>query len=489
MNNFWTQILKRRIFLKKFFSLSRPLTDPKYFLESEYYLKSFDKFIRSTRVTRPKMNSTDLRTLTDDDEDDGINDENIIDGEEPIIILNWYDNRYDNKSKEFLSFDYGRNWKGYKYLYQSSPSCGSCWFTNDRNFEKRADSILIDNTQFPSVNSDVPNTVNRTQNQYWVFWGRESATKGFDTIGKFVEPDRFGNILDSSYNLTTSYRSDSDIPYHPKIDDILVQTRYQDGEIEVDNDDEYLEKILKNKFTLEENRNYAAWLVSNCDNTPGAVARLEMSKRMKKAGINFDGYGKCFEDNFQNFKNRHYKKGELDRGHRWRGHSEDNISQYLSKYKFYFAFENAMHCNDYLSEKFWRNSLETELVPIVYGVHKMDLERLAPPNSYIYVDDDTDLEKLAKDLFRLHKNDEAYMKYHEWRRLKPDFSKVYSDIVHSATGKSSYGHVTEVNRKCGLCQMMREKKKLEYPKKMIKSVSTYWWLDLHDESCLGIKKP
>ena len=29
----------------------------------------------------------------------------------------------------------------------------------------------------------------------------------------------------------------------------------------------------------------------------------------------------------------------------------------ISKHKFYLAFENAIHCNDYISEKFWRNGL------------------------------------------------------------------------------------------------------------------------------------
>ena len=43
---------------------------------------------------------------------------------------------------------------------------------------------------------------------------------------------------------------------------------------------------------------------------------------------------------------------------------KNDTSQFpLQKLKFYLAFENGYHCNDYISEKFWRNSLAFELVP------------------------------------------------------------------------------------------------------------------------------
>ena len=51
---------------------------------------------------------------------------------------------------------------------------------------------------------------------------------------------------------------------------------------------------------------------------------------------------------------------------------------HFSKYKFYLAFENSNHCNDYISEKFWRNSLAQGLVPIVSGPHPDDVKAVAP---------------------------------------------------------------------------------------------------------------
>ena len=56
----------------------------------------------------------------------------------------------------------------------------------------------------------------------------------------------------------------------------------------------------------------------------------------------------------------------------------------ISKYKFYLAFENAIHCNDYISEKFWRNSLGSGVVPIVFGPHPADVAAVAPTYSYIH---------------------------------------------------------------------------------------------------------
>ena len=69
---------------------------------------------------------------------------------------------------------------------------------------------------------------------------------------------------------------------------------------------------------------------------------------MIDAGLKLDGYGACFD--------RPVDKSP------WGGTKLGN--GLISKYKFYLAFENALHCNDYISEKFWRNSLGTGAVPL-----------------------------------------------------------------------------------------------------------------------------
>jgi hypothetical protein len=60
------------------------------------------------------------------------------------------------------------------------------------------------------------------------------------------------------------------------------------------------------------------------------------------------------------------------------------------------AFENAYHCTDYISEKFWRNSFSFELVPVIFGPHVDDVRKVAPPNSFIHADEFETADDLVK---------------------------------------------------------------------------------------------
>ena len=97
----------------------------------------------------------------------------------------------------------------------------------------------------------------------------------------------------------------------------------------------------------------------------------------------------------------------------------------LEKYKFYLAFENSIHCNDYISEKFWRNSLGTGAVPVVFGPWKQDVIDIAPKGSFIHTDDFKTPGDLVRYLDYLDKNDTAYLEYHFWRSSSPNFSNVF----------------------------------------------------------------
>ena len=56
---------------------------------------------------------------------------------------------------------------------------------------------------------------------------------------------------------------------------------------------------------------------------------------------------------------------------------------------------------------------------------------MAPPNSYIHVEDFNTPHKLVQYLDYLDKNEMAYAQYHQWRAMKPDFSSP----IRSGTGK------------------------------------------------------
>uniref|UniRef100_A0A5K3FVL8 Fucosyltransferase n=1 Tax=Mesocestoides corti TaxID=53468 RepID=A0A5K3FVL8_MESCO len=94
---------------------------------------------------------------------------------------------------------------------------------------------------------------------------------------------------------------------------------------------------------------------------------------------------------------------------------EANCFEMISKKsKFYLAFENS-NCQDYVTEKLFRNAFMNGLVPIVYGTREDNYKDLAPPNSYIHVNQFQSLKHLVEYLKYLHENDTAYANYFAWK--------------------------------------------------------------------------
>ena len=95
------------------------------------------------------------------------------------------------------------------------------------------------------------------------------------------------------------------------------------------------------------------------------------NKALISAGLKLDGYGECFNRTIETKP--------------WS--TKPEAKTLFNQYKFYLAFENSIHCKDYISEKFWRNAIFSGSVPVVFGPHKEDVAALAPPNSFIHTDD------------------------------------------------------------------------------------------------------
>lgn len=153
--------------------------------------------------------------------------------------------------------------------------------------------------------------------------------------------------------------------------------------------DQQIDELVAQKERL------ALWVVSNCGRgggMSGARGRMEFGIKMKKLGLDLELGGKCFKNRRKDFENR--------------------------KFKFYFAFENSWNCSDYITEKFWENSLGQGAVPVVLGAAKGDYLETAPPNSFIYAHDFESPEKLADYLLYLDKNNTAYKQYFQWMKLE-----------------------------------------------------------------------
>ncbi|XP_030845066.1 glycoprotein 3-alpha-L-fucosyltransferase A-like [Strongylocentrotus purpuratus] len=209
----------------------------------------------------------------------------------------------------------------------------------------------------------------RPLNQAWVFYSLESPRH---TGGNAVPPSKYDRI----YNYTISYRPSSTIlgPYG-LYDKTLPQISSHG-----------------NRNWAKEKTGLVAWAASNCGT--GSWRRYEFVKKLAKH-VSVDMYGGC--GNIKCPKN------------------SDDCWKRIRSHKFYLAVENS-ECRDYITEKFWWNSLLHDIVPIVYGPPREDYERVAPPNSFIHLQDFKNFGELVDYIHLLDSNDTLYNSYFEWKR-------------------------------------------------------------------------
>ena len=91
------------------------------------------------------------------------------------------------------------------------------------------------------------------------------------------------------------------------------------------------------------------------------------------------------------------------------------LNMLANDYKFYLAFENS-NCKDYISEKFYINGLRHNILPIVMGPSHEDYTAVAPPHSFLHVDQFKNPAQLAKYLNMLDRDFDMYNKFFEWQR-------------------------------------------------------------------------
>ncbi|CAD5214640.1 unnamed protein product [Bursaphelenchus okinawaensis] len=216
-------------------------------------------------------------------------------------------------------------------------------------------------------------------------------------------------------NYIASYRYDSDFPtpygYVKKIKQQLPTKRHI-------NSKEKSGKIL--------------WLVSNCF-TP---SRRDVIADALSQYMTVDIKGKC-------------GMGRVG--------TEEGFRLMREEYKFYLAFENSQ-CKDYVTEKLF-NALRNDILPIVYGEKKSFYEKIAPPHSFIHVDDFDSVKKLAEYLIYLDKTPSAYAEYFKW--------------------KSNY-YLSNSQFYCRLCSKLQEK-----TTKVYGSLNDWW----SKKDCTQVSRP
>ncbi|XP_042300393.1 LOW QUALITY PROTEIN: 3-galactosyl-N-acetylglucosaminide 4-alpha-L-fucosyltransferase FUT3-like, partial [Sceloporus undulatus] len=231
-----------------------------------------------------------------------------------------------------------------------------CQFTVDRSWYPKADAVLVHHYDVYLDAQKLPLDP-RSPIQRWVWYSPEPPSK--HPVPAF---------MDNLFNLTMSYRRDSDIyaPYG------------------------WLEMLPgPQEVTIPPKSKLVAWVVSNWkpDYVQGRVRYYEELRKH----IQVDVYG---------------------RGHR--PLPGNQLLPTLSHYKFYLAFENSQH-EDYISEKVWRNAFHSGAVPVVLGPPRKNYESHIPPDSFIHVDDFLSPQELAAFLHALDKNATRYASYFRWR--------------------------------------------------------------------------
>ncbi|XP_053149193.1 3-galactosyl-N-acetylglucosaminide 4-alpha-L-fucosyltransferase FUT3-like [Hemicordylus capensis] len=229
-----------------------------------------------------------------------------------------------------------------------------CHITANRSWYHKADAVIIHHRDVCYSPRQLPQGP-RPPFQRWIWFNLEPPSNS-PNLG----------FMDNKFNLTMSYRRDSDIftPY---------------GWLEVLTEPQNVTIPPKSKLV--------AWVISNWN---PASQRVKYYKELKKY-IQVDVYG----------------QGHLPL-------PQDKQLSTLSQYKFYLAFENSIH-EDYITEKLWKNSLLSGAVPVVCGPPRKNYERFLPPDAFIHIDDLPTAKELAFFLKELDKDETRYQSYFQWR--------------------------------------------------------------------------
>ncbi|XP_078256317.1 4-galactosyl-N-acetylglucosaminide 3-alpha-L-fucosyltransferase 9-like [Rhinoraja longicauda] len=240
-------------------------------------------------------------------------------------------------------------------------SCGSvfnihgCYLTADKNMYNKSHAVLIHNKILTIDLSNLP-THPRPVFQKWVWMNLESPTN---------TPKK--TKLNRLFNLTLTYRRDSDIP-----------VPY--GSLTINR--------VQSAFELPKKSSLVCWIVSNWNFN---YARVKYYKELQKY-VPIDIYGRAFKKDLSN----------------------NDLIPMISRCKFYLSFENSIH-KDYITEKLY-NALLAGSVPVVLGPSRENYENYIPGDSFIHVADFRSAKELADYLHKLDGDEKLYMSYFKWKK-------------------------------------------------------------------------
>ena len=121
-------------------------------------------------------------------------------------------------------------------------------------------------------------------------------------------------------------------------------------------------------------------------------------------------------------------------------------------------------CKDYITEKFWAKAIKHGVVPVVMGPPREDYEKVAPPSSFIHVEDFKSVRELADYLIELNNNDELYGKYLRWMSARENNEIWEKDFTR-----------TKPNGICALCEKLKQSAAQKEVKSEVVTNLDEWW--------------
>ncbi|XP_070706810.1 alpha-(1,3)-fucosyltransferase 7 [Pempheris klunzingeri] len=234
-----------------------------------------------------------------------------------------------------------------------------CRLVDQRSLFPSADVVVFHNRELVEGRQKLPFDLPRPQGQRWAWMSLES----FVHNGNLKQ---FANI----FNMTITYRRDADvtIPYGELLP---KEAERQPGE-----------DVPVNKTSL------VCWVVSNYKTQH---KRSQVYNELR-ATVPVEVYGRG-------------TKPLPSRA----------LLPTISRCYFYLAFENSVG-KDYITEKLWKNAYQGGAVPVVLGPPVGDYKAVAPPNSFIHVDEFASMKDLGEFLQQLAHNKSRYSAYFSWKR-------------------------------------------------------------------------